>query len=199
VAVVLTATVWAWSSLEPSGLPETGAEAEAVPLTTYYAGRETDPSFSPDASHVAFSWDGEQQQNVDVYVQVIGSARPHRLTSDPSPDFGSAWSPDGKWIAFLRGTAPSVELRLISPLGGAELRVAQFSGGTNISWSPDSRWLVVSGRISPREPNAVFVLSPDGADKRRLTTPAGNTAGDFHPAVSPDGRKLAFVRRTHSG
>lgn len=42
-----------------------------VPLTSY-AGRESGPSFSPDGNQVAFSWNGEKQDNVDIYVKLIG-------------------------------------------------------------------------------------------------------------------------------
>ena len=72
-----------------------------VPLTTY-AGREMQASFSPDGNQVAFVWNGEKQDNFDLYVKLIGSDTLLRLTSNPAPDFKPAWSPDGRSIAFLR-------------------------------------------------------------------------------------------------
>ena len=81
---------------EPQDIP-----LEAVPFTTY-PGREAEPTFSPDGSHVAFTWDGEGQDDPDVYVKAIGSEQPLRLTSDPARDGSPAWSPDGTQIAFLR-------------------------------------------------------------------------------------------------
>jgi Tol biopolymer transport system component len=45
-----------------------------------------------------------------------------------------------------------------------------------------------------KEPASLVLLSIESGERRRLTTPAASSAGDFYPAVSPDGRKLAFVR-----
>src|SRR5438046_2467843 len=68
-----------------------------VPLTTY-AGSELYPSFSPDGSQVAFSWNGEKQDNFDIYIKQVEGVAPVRLTTDPAPDNFPAWSPDGRSI-----------------------------------------------------------------------------------------------------
>src|SRR6185503_18322566 len=36
-------------------------------------GREREPTFSPDGNQVAFSWEGEKQDNSDIYIKMIGS------------------------------------------------------------------------------------------------------------------------------
>lgn len=46
------------------------APFNSVPLTTS-SGREQQPSFSPDGSSVAFSWNGDTEDNWDIYVQLI--------------------------------------------------------------------------------------------------------------------------------
>jgi Tol biopolymer transport system component len=61
-----------------------------------------DPAFSPDGRSVAFSWNGEKQENFDIYVMPVGSQTPVRLTDDHARDVSPAWSPDGGQIAFLR-------------------------------------------------------------------------------------------------
>src|ERR1051326_5448595 len=73
----------------------------AMPLTTY-PGDERQPALSPDGNQVAFSWNGMDQRNYDIYVKVIGAESPLRLTTDEAEDFSPSWSPDGHWIAFLR-------------------------------------------------------------------------------------------------
>jgi serine/threonine protein kinase len=47
----------------------------AVPLTTY-PGFQTQPSLSPDGHQVAFVWNGEKQDNFDIYLKVIGCCSP---------------------------------------------------------------------------------------------------------------------------
>src|SRR3954447_8077872 len=56
-----------------------------IPLTTF-AGREMHANFSPDGNQVAFVWNGEKQDNFDLYVKLIGSETLLRLTSNPAPD-----------------------------------------------------------------------------------------------------------------
>ena len=57
---------------------------EAVPLTAL-PGQEISPSFSPDGSQVAFGWDGETNgAGFDLYVKVIGTDKPLRLTNHPA-------------------------------------------------------------------------------------------------------------------
>jgi len=51
-----------------------------IPLTSY-PGEESSSSFSPDGNQVAFSWNGERQDNYDIYVKLIKSPKPLRLTS----------------------------------------------------------------------------------------------------------------------
>jgi len=90
----------------------------AEPLTTY-VGLQLCPSFAPDGERVAFSWEGEKQDNFDIYVKQIGVETPLRLTSDSSPDLSPAWSPNGRSIAGIR-ISPNTraELLLIPSLVG---------------------------------------------------------------------------------
>ena len=71
-----------------------------VPLTAL-PGNAWSPTFSPDGSQVAFVWDGGNQAGADLYVKVIGSDKPLRLTHDGFAS-SAAWSPDGRSIALWR-------------------------------------------------------------------------------------------------
>ena len=70
VIVVLAMAVGGWLFRGSPGKPQ--AAPEVIPLTTY-PGSERSPSFSPDGNQVAFSWNGEKQDNYDIYVKQIGS------------------------------------------------------------------------------------------------------------------------------
>jgi DNA-binding winged helix-turn-helix (wHTH) protein len=116
----------------------------AVPMTSYQ-GAERFPSFSPDGTQVAFTWDGEKQDNFDIYTRPIGHEAPFRLTSDPAIDMSPAWSPDGRWITFLRfrpdgkagvflTTPLSRTERQLTEIASHGLRVGFF--GPFLAWSP---------------------------------------------------------------
>ena len=75
-----------------------------VPLTSY-PGMEAGPTFSPDGDRVAFWWNGEQPDNSDIYVKLIGPGPPLRLTTDPAQDHSPAWSPDGPLHRLSPGTS----------------------------------------------------------------------------------------------
>ena len=144
---------------------------------------------------MAFSWDGERQDNFDIYVKLVDRADAVRLTSNPARDSSPAWSPDGRHIAFVRdGT-----IFLIPPLGGAERKVADVQAH-DIAWTRDGKSLVVSsGKFFKRR---LILLSVDTGRVKELTTAALGeepVLGDEAPAVSPDGLKLVFVRQTTSG
>jgi hypothetical protein len=102
-----------------------------VPLTAM-RGFESWPTFSPDGTQVAFSWEGENIR---------------RLTTGAADDPFPSWSPDGAHIAFRRGsrdTNPGT-IYLISPLGGSERRLTDLPASlSQMSWSPDGRWLAVA-------------------------------------------------------
>lgn len=165
------------------------------PLTAY-PGQQYSPSFSPDGSHFAFVWNGPEQENWDVYVQAVGGgSEPRRLTDHPRLDFSPAWSPDGKWIAFLRRWPDRrTELLLLPALGGAERKLADlgvphYMEATGIAWTPDAKSVIVA---AAREGQfGLYLISVESGEERRLTQ-AKWARDHLDPALSPDGKSLAF-------
>lgn len=157
-------------------------------------GELSSPSLSPDGSMAAFSWNGEKQDNFDIYVKVVDASNPLRLTTDPARDSAPAWSPDGGKIAFLRNQGPSGEVYVISALGGPEKRITA-SSGWSVGWTADSRNLLVMDRKSTATPYAGFTVSVETGERKALTAPPPNSIyGDYDFVASPDGRSIAFCR-----
>lgn len=146
--VAVAAAFVFWYTSRPDAPVNRETRLEPVPLTSY-PGYEAEPTLSPDGSQVAFTWDGENQDNFDIYVKAIGAERPHPLTLDRARDGSPAWSPNGTRIAFLRDKpGGGSEVRLIPSTGGAEHVIGEVQGLAHqgLSWFPDGRSLAVVDR-----------------------------------------------------
>ena len=178
--------------LVPRAERRTAAYGPARPLTTF-SGLEREPALSPDGNQVAFSWNGQNRDNFDIYVRLVEGGAAVRLTTDPAEDHAPAWSPDGSRLAFLRDNA----IYLIPALGGVERKLVQFPHGrlyvSPLSWSPDGRFLAFSGTQDSSVP-AIWIASTESGEHHRASTPPKGYYWDISPAFSPDGRTLAFVR-----
>jgi Tol biopolymer transport system component/predicted Ser/Thr protein kinase len=185
--VIAAVAIWQMRPLPPE-------PTRVVPLTST-PGAERYPTFSPDGEQVAFDWEGVKPGNRDIYVKMIGSSEVHRVTTDPAADVLPSWSPDGRSIAFVRSTATTNAIHLVSPLGGPDRKLADLPARPGrLSWSRDGRWLALASDLraaAPVVPGIRVVRVPEG-DLRIVTSPVG-TVVHYNPAFSPDGRQLAYT------
>ena len=194
LAVVLTF----WHMSRSSGLND---QQLAMPLITL-PGASRYPSFSPEGDRVVFAWTDREQGNSDVYVQQIGAGAQVRLTTAGS-GYNPVWSPDGKWIAFLRrhsDDSSTNDIRLIPALGGLERKLAEirvpdtyFVIPPYLTWCPDSTCVAATDSPGEKQPPRLWLISVDTGDKRPLTQ-SGETA-DTNPMISPDRHWLVFRRQ----
>jgi Tol biopolymer transport system component/DNA-binding winged helix-turn-helix (wHTH) protein len=165
------------------------------------------PAVSPDGTRVAFAWNGGVGRDLRLYVALLAAGPPMAVTSHSglageAADLDPSWSPDGTLLAFSRQGRGSCELLAVPALGGPERRLGGCGNddATKVSWSPDGRWLATSARpaagASPPGPRTarLRLVSPASRASRDLTTPPPGIYGDYGPAFSPDGTRLAFVR-----
>jgi tricorn protease len=149
------------------------------------------PSISPDGKTVAFTWRGDLWS----VAAVGGSAT--RLTSHPAPDLRSAFSPDGKSIAFNSSRLGGVNIFMMNTDGSKVRpvtltdRVLQLAGfnsdGTRVLFS-SSRESDVYRAVRPYSVG-VGTETAAGGPIERLMECFGET-----PQMSPDGTKIVFER-----
>jgi TolB protein len=128
--------------------------------------------------------------NDEIYVMARDGSHRTNLTRSPrTNDWGPAWSPDGKLIAFNS----AVELYVMRPDGTGRRRVTDVEAEYP-AWSPDGKRLAfmsMQPHATGSDPNYdVFVVNIDGKGLKRLTNWPGE---DGWPAWSPDGRLIAYT------
>jgi Tol biopolymer transport system component/DNA-binding winged helix-turn-helix (wHTH) protein len=201
-AALVLIGVGVWAALPwRVGAPATASSARPLPITSF-PGLELHPAISPDGKFVAFTWEGEAEDNFDIYVRSIDGSFQRRLTTDAADDYEPAWSPDGLRIAFVRALNGAREIVVLPSFGGGEqpLFKARSEGAAwrgawsfGLSWTPDGKHLVFGDETDSTSTPAIYVYSFEDGKRRQLTRPPANF-GDIHPVVSPDARYLAFVR-----
>jgi Tol biopolymer transport system component len=183
IALIGAALVW-FRTREPAI-----RQFRATPLVSL-PGIEGPPALSPDGNFVAFAWsDPIDQGPPDIWIKAVDSEDRRRLTETPrQAEFNPAWSPDGRQIAFVRG---STGVFIVSVLGTGERKIAD--SGTHVGWGADSKTVLIRDREAPNKPYGIFQVSLTTLEKRPITqAPSG--IGDWMFSVSPDGRTLAWVR-----
>jgi len=173
--------------------------APVAPLTAVvlasYPGIKRDPSFSPDGRKVAFSWHPGSGYAYGIYVRPLSTdAEPRSLTSGAYEDWGPAWSPDGRTIAFRRGGAQPGIYR-VPTSGGTESLLAPIARQGHetlpqMSWSRGGKWIAAPDR-DPLGGTQIYLFPTGAGEKRKITSNATGT--DHAPAFSPDGKWLAYA------
>jgi dipeptidyl aminopeptidase/acylaminoacyl peptidase len=110
------------------------------------------PEISPDGKRVVYevsrtNWEDNTFER-DLWIADTATGEGHQLTASKKSSTNAAWSPDGKWIAFLSDrpgqTSGSPEgkkqIYVISADGGEARQLTKVETGVNIfAWSPDSK------------------------------------------------------------
>ncbi|HEX2522613.1 MAG TPA: protein kinase, partial [Terriglobia bacterium] len=197
LALAAAAVLWFYFARIAPSLPPM-----KVSRVTSYPGLETEPALSPDGKMVAFVWNGENQDNRDIYVKLVDEGVPVPLTHDPADDLSPTWSPDGRLIAFRREGEERGGIYVVPSLGGQERKlsslnsvIAEIGNTKALDWSPNGKLLASSERPSLALPPRIFLLAVDTGQKVTLTS----GPGDLFPAFSPDGQCLLFGRQVAGG
>jgi hypothetical protein len=116
VALIAVIAGAAWFHFFRPGARVAGPPMRIVPFTSF-PGHQGGARFSPDGNQIAFSWDGEKEDNWDIYVKLIGSEKPLRLT-------------DGAYIVFSSDRLGSIgRLWKVSASGGQPEPLSVGQGG----------------------------------------------------------------------
>lgn len=152
---------------------------------------------SPMGDRVAFSAPAAGETRPSIFVKLVDSGSALRVSRGVGEEGNPVWSPDGKYLAFLRSDSEESGYFMIPALGGAEQKIADHfakplqAGGRNLDWSPDGNFIVIADRFAPNEPICIYTVDLRTRERKKWLT-----TGPFlaNPAFSRDGRFIAYAK-----
>ena len=174
---------------------------------------EVQPRFSPDGKRIAFTSDRGGGDNIWI-MNRDGSDKKQvtkeefRLLNQPS------WSPDGRYVVAKKHFTTQ------RSLGTGEIWIYHVSGGGGVQlvkkpsekhqkelgepiYAPDGKSVYYTRNITPggtfiyaQDSNSdLFNIEKYDMETGEITTAVSGLGGSVRPNPSPDGKKIAFVRR----
>ncbi len=225
IEIDTTETTWSSVDVSPDGkrvlfdtlgdiytVPASGGEA--APLT---GGIEWNfqPRYSPDGSLIAFISDRGGAEN--LWVMNADGSEPRAVTEEKTDLVHNPyWSPDGEYILAKKGfmstrSIPAGEIWLFHRGGGGGLRLTERPHGpmdqknmAEPSFSIDGRYVFFSqdstpGRVweyNKDSTGQIFVIKRLDRQTGEIDVFVDGPGGAILPTPSPDGKYLAFVKRT---
>jgi uncharacterized repeat protein (TIGR03803 family) len=154
-------------------------------------GYDNIPSVSPDGSKIAFVSD--RDGNWEIYVMNADGTNQTRLTNNPAIDFRPSFSPDGSLMSFASDRDGYSQIYVMNADGSNQTNVSNSpSWDAQAAFRPAYRPATEKIAFrSLRDGNAeIYIMNTDGSNQTNLTN---NPADENSPAISADGRRIAFA------
>jgi len=153
-------------------------EIRLTNFTTY------NPSWSPDAKHVAFiSYLDEEGREPRVFIISPDGAEVKQITNTYSRT--ASWSPDSKQLVFTCITEKSRGGICVINVDGSGLIQLTYSHEQSPTWSPDGKYIAYWGSdplcFLCNLSGQLWIMKADGSYQQRLT----NGPVDMNPAWRP--------------
>jgi tricorn protease len=192
VAVISRGEVFAASSKD-------GGEAVRITNTT---APESFVAWSNDSKKLVYS--SERDGAMAIFQYDFASETETQLTKSANNDSLPIYSPDGKFIAFIRNSRAmfvyDVNAKQERELSKIYTDAPPLLNGNSVAWSPDSKWIAFAN-VSPetRSYTNVSVVSVNGGSAKPISFLANSNTGSV--SWSPDGSFILFdtSQRTENG
>ncbi|MGH9475514.1 MAG: S41 family peptidase [Terriglobales bacterium] len=148
--------------------------------------------WAPDSEHLAYVSDRDGSDHIYQYDFLTDQEK--QLTAGSGEEFHIHYAPDGKTLAFERGTTQIVTLDLATGQDkvlatGYFDSLPPLNNSGIMAWSPDSQYLAFLNHADGIFPEA-YVVAASGGAPREVSFVPNSFAGSL--AWSPDGRFLLY-------
>lgn len=192
-------------------LPISGGEAKLLREGHAW---ETQPRFSPDGKKISFTSDAGGADN--IWVMNVDGSDAYQVTKEDFRLLNNAvWTIDGEYLIARKHFTSE------RSLGAGEIWMYHHSGGSGIKLttrkndqqdagepcvSPGGRFVYYSEDVYPggyfqynKDPNSqIYVIRRYDMETGEVENAIQGPGGAVRPQVSPDGKKIAFVRRVRT-
>jgi len=174
------------------GLVWVARDGTETPVDTMSFGKYANPALSPDGTQIAVV--REDAGSTQVWVKQLATGAMSRLTSDVTAADRPVWEPDGRRVAFMATAFDgkrSAFLRRADGSDSAEPAVPDSLRLDEIALDPTGRYVVLRTEGSGQGSRHLLVVE-NGKDAAPRTL-IDSRFDHYGPAVSPDGRWMAYV------
>jgi Tol biopolymer transport system component len=168
---------------------------------THGIAHDMQPRFSPDGKQIVFVSDRSGDDNLWLIASTGGEPRP--LTTGKDVTYLSPeWTPDGNYVVVAKSTLTGLEkIWLYHVKGGRGLEMAGGPPALRMmgpAFGPNGRYVWFAQRQGAWQYNAMlpqYQLAVYDRDAGTRTTMTSRYGSAFRPALSPDGKWLAYGSR----
>src|SRR5262245_35953082 len=154
------------------------------------------PRFSPDGQLLAMQIGDVRSE--DVWIYHLGRGSLTRLTFNDGQDISPVWTPDGQRITYSSWRDNKPYICEIRADGSGQDKVIyqpppqQWLTYVPTSWSPDGRYLTISGTSDKTDLLSEIFVFDRNTGKAELFFSSPSTS-DGQAVFSPDGRWIAYT------
>lgn len=124
-----------------------------------------------------------------IWLLSYPAGQPRLITNDPNSYTGLSVTQDSNVLLTLKSEMLSSIWIISGRKNGSTTHIAssQYQGATGISWTPDGKLVYAATNVND---NNIWIMDADGRNHKQLTV---DEHTNIEPAVSPDGRYIAFA------
>jgi Tol biopolymer transport system component len=124
--------------------------------------------------------------DADLCVVDVTSKEVTQLTTSTWNEFDPAWSPNGRWIAYVTQHNDQGDVYVMRADGADPINLTQspYANDFQPIWTPDSQWVIYVSYTAAEGDHELYRMRPDGSQVERLTDDAyDNLAPSWRPSA----------------